>query len=218
MARHGENIRKRKDGRWEGRYPVYSEEKGKKIYCSVYGRTYEEVREKLTTKKNLLKSQTADTQKIIEGRTYVLKEIIFTDAAQGWLAQVREKRKPSTYVKYKLVYQKHLENIFENNVLSEMTDSFVRDKLSDSLSESVIKSIYCVLNQILKYASIQYSLIITPLKRPVPETRQKQVKVLSKNEQKRLMAVLYHEMNHFKMAVLLVLFTGLRLGELCALK
>lgn len=91
MARHGENIRKRKDGRWEGRYPVYSEEKGKKIYCSVYGRTYEEVREKLTTKKNLLKSQTADTQKIIEGRTYVLKEIIFTDAAQGWLAQVREK-------------------------------------------------------------------------------------------------------------------------------
>ena len=32
MARHGENIRKRKDGRWEGRYPVYSEEKGKKIY------------------------------------------------------------------------------------------------------------------------------------------------------------------------------------------
>lgn len=54
-----------------------------------------------------------------------------------------------------------------------MTDSFVRDKLSDSLSESVIKSIYCVLNQILKYASIQYSLIITPLKRPVPETRQK---------------------------------------------
>ena len=31
MARHGENIRKRKDGRWEGRYPVYSEEKGKKM-------------------------------------------------------------------------------------------------------------------------------------------------------------------------------------------
>ena len=51
MARHGENIRKRKDGRWEGRYLVYSEEKKKKIYRSIYGKTYEEVREKLTIKK-----------------------------------------------------------------------------------------------------------------------------------------------------------------------
>ena len=51
MARHGENIRKRKDGRWEGRYLVYSEEKGKKLYCSVYGRTYEAAKEKLTMKK-----------------------------------------------------------------------------------------------------------------------------------------------------------------------
>ena len=46
MARHGENIRKRIDGRWEGRYLIYSEEKGKHIYRSIYGRTYEEVREK----------------------------------------------------------------------------------------------------------------------------------------------------------------------------
>ena len=47
MARHGENIRKRKDGRWEGRFPVYDEEKGKKVYRSIYTQTYEEVRKKL---------------------------------------------------------------------------------------------------------------------------------------------------------------------------
>lgn len=51
MARHGENIRKRKDGRWEGRYRVYNVQKEKQVYCSVYGKTYDEVREKLTTKK-----------------------------------------------------------------------------------------------------------------------------------------------------------------------
>ena len=218
MARHGENIRKRKDGRWEGRYSVYNAEKGKKIYCSVYGRTYEEVRDKLTTKKNLLKRQSVENEKISDCRTCILEEIIFTDAAQDWLAQIKEKRKPSTYVKYKLIYQKYLEKIFENNALSEMTDSFVKEKLSESLSESVIKSIYCVLNQILKYVSARYALIIVPLIRPASKTRQRQVKVLSKSEQKQLMAVLYHEMDRFKMAVLLVLFTGLRLGELCALK
>ena len=31
MGRHGENIRKRSDGRWEARYMAYNEEKGKKI-------------------------------------------------------------------------------------------------------------------------------------------------------------------------------------------
>ena len=39
MARHGENIRKRADGRWEGRYLTYSEVKQQQIYRSVYGRS-----------------------------------------------------------------------------------------------------------------------------------------------------------------------------------
>jgi len=218
MARHGENIRKRKDGRWEGRYPVYSVQKGKQVYCSVYGRTYEEVREKLTTKKNLLKNQSEDNEKICVHRIHISEKIVFADAAQGWLAQVREKRKPSTYIKYNLIYKKHIENIFEKILLSEMTDSFVKEKLSDSLSDSVCKSVYCVLNQILKYASAQYSLTIAPLKKPDFKIHSKPIKVLSKGEQKQLIAVLYQKMDLFKMAILLVLFTGLRLGELCALK
>lgn len=123
MARHGENIRKRKDGRWEGRYPVYDAKKEKQVYCSVYGRTYEEVREKLTLKKNLLKNQS--NEKIINGyRTQISKEIIFTELAQDWLMQVKKKRKHSTYIKYSLVYQKHIEKMFENVLLSEMTDFF----------------------------------------------------------------------------------------------
>lgn len=59
MARHGENIRKRKDGRWEGRYLAYSEEKEKWLYRSVYGRAYEEAREKLHFWKNSLKESAA---------------------------------------------------------------------------------------------------------------------------------------------------------------
>ena len=48
MARHGENIRKRNDGRWEARYPVIDTEKGRKTYRSVYGSTYDEAKEKRT--------------------------------------------------------------------------------------------------------------------------------------------------------------------------
>ena len=102
MARHGENIRKRKDGRWEGRYPVYSMEKKKQVYCSVYGRTYDDVREKLTIKKNLLKNHSGAGETEYE-KTCSAKEVLFTQAARDWLVQIMEKRKLSTYVKYSLI-------------------------------------------------------------------------------------------------------------------
>ena len=52
MPRRGENIRKRKDGRWEGRYYVRELETGKNIQHSVYAKTYSEVREKLRAVKS----------------------------------------------------------------------------------------------------------------------------------------------------------------------
>ena len=56
MPRRGDNIRKRTDGRWEGRYPVTSAD-GKKRYLSVYGKSYREVKEKLTAKMYLLSNR-----------------------------------------------------------------------------------------------------------------------------------------------------------------
>ena len=47
MPKRGENIRKRKDGRWEGRYKKSTMLNGKNQYGSVYGKTYKEVKEKL---------------------------------------------------------------------------------------------------------------------------------------------------------------------------
>ena len=51
MARRGENIRKRKDGRWEGRYCMYEPQSGKKVIRSVYAKTYAEAKEKLLSAK-----------------------------------------------------------------------------------------------------------------------------------------------------------------------
>lgn len=41
------NIRKRKDGRWEGRYTVGYDQNGKRIIKNVFGRTQAEVKGKL---------------------------------------------------------------------------------------------------------------------------------------------------------------------------
>lgn len=50
MARKGENIYKRKDGRWEGRCRTGRLSGGKAGYISVYGKSYREVKEKLLQK------------------------------------------------------------------------------------------------------------------------------------------------------------------------
>ena len=54
MSRRGDNIHKRKDGRWEGRYIKYRNENNKAIYASVYGKTYTEVKIKLDEAKTNL--------------------------------------------------------------------------------------------------------------------------------------------------------------------
>ena len=52
MPRHGENIYKRKDGRWEGRYIIGYRESGKARYGAVYAHSYQEVKQKLNQAKN----------------------------------------------------------------------------------------------------------------------------------------------------------------------
>ena len=212
MARHGENIRKRKDGRWEGRFAVYSTERKRTVYQSVYGHSYSEVRERLSAQKSLSQEGTAAEKQLGAAK------IMFGEVAQKWLESVKEQRKFSTYIKYNTVYHTHIQPLFQETVLSELTYACVSCRIPNTLSESMQMSIYSILNRILKFASAQYAITVTPLKKPALGSVKKTVAVLAHSEQQKLASVLYQEMDRFKFAVLLSLLTGLRLGELCALK
>ena len=52
MARRGENIHKRKDGRWEGRYIKTRTLEGKIQWGYIYGTAYAEVKRVLIQKKS----------------------------------------------------------------------------------------------------------------------------------------------------------------------
>ena len=263
MARHGENIRKRKDGRWEGRYGIYSVEKEKKIYRSVYGRSYEEAKARLMAVKGQSQGEVRKKSVPVAGKIQDMERApgectapehggtlgqnspperelspeyerisgdwgtskirmpenrTLTELAQEWLAKVKETRKPSTYVKYRMIVQQHIESAFIHMELCQITDGLVRKQISDTLSDSVQKSIYCVLNQILKYASRQYGLTLPMLMRTGSSGPRKIARPFSGNEQKKLFAVLTSRQDLFKIAMLLCLYTGMRLGEVCALR
>ena len=51
MARKGENIHKRKDGRWEGRYIKSRTAEGRIVWGYLYGKSYNDVKQKLIPKK-----------------------------------------------------------------------------------------------------------------------------------------------------------------------
>ncbi len=226
MGRHGENIRKRKDGRWEARYMVYDAKKKKKIAKSVYGHTYDEVKKKRTDIIYLLENPSKKIDLDVEIQENGLrKDTLFKTAAEEWLATTKaeDNLKLSTLEKYRIIYQTHLKTLFGDIKLDKLTESFVKEKISEHLSEVMLacntqKGIYCVLNQILKYASAHYPIMLPSIKRPSFSKFQKPVKIFTEAEQSKILAALYYQIDIFKMAVLLCMFAGLRIGELSALK
>lgn len=218
MGRHGENIRKRSDGRWEARYQVYDKEKERTRYHSVYGCTYEEAKAKRADAVRGL-AGSYDQERGLETECKMPGNVLFETAAEEWLAAIKVKQKPSTYEKYDIVYRSYLETALGKTVLIQITETLINEKLSGKeLSDSLEKSIYCVANRILQYAARQYSLALPDLRKPSSRAGKKGIEVFTTAEQARLLSIICQKMDHCKLAVLLCLFTGLRLGEICALR
>lgn len=97
MARQGENIRKRSDGRWEGRYLIYIN--GNKKYRSVYAPSYNEVKQKLFNSKK----ESEITPLARKEQTTPLNgsaDMSLDEIGQLWLIYIKDNRKYSTYRKY----------------------------------------------------------------------------------------------------------------------
>lgn len=216
MSRRGDNIRKRTDGRWEGRYQVLSEN-GKKCYRSVYGKSYNEVKEKLT----LGKEEAARAEPIchIFNRKTPDREGSFCALAKEWLSYIELSRKYSTYIKYKTIFQCHIQQNFYNDQFTRMTNSYIQSMVSTmAVSDRTRQSILMVIRQIFRYAEKQYAYPMPPISNISIRSKPQSLEIMSRAEQARLMRFLCDDMDISKAGIYLCLSTGLRLGEICALK
>lgn len=80
MSRRGTNIRKRADGRWEGRYYI-PDQSGTKKCKSVYGHSYKETSDKLNAAKTAVQSRIARAG---------LSNVTVDEAANKWLESIRQ--------------------------------------------------------------------------------------------------------------------------------
>lgn len=218
MSRRGENIRKRKDGRWEGRYEKGRNFKGAIIYGSVYGKTYREAKEKLAWA--AMKAGSASVPKT--------RELDFREVLLLWMEHNRVHYKGATEKKHQDLINAHilpvLGDVKVTKITATMLNSFALKKLqhgrldgTGGLSASYVRSMMLIIGSAMKYAADEQ--MCPPMKSPVykPAVPKKDLPVLSQAEQKKLENYLHIGLDATRLGVLLALYTGLRIGEVCAL-
>ena len=206
------NIYKRKDGRWEGRYFKEYDSNGKIKYASVYGKSYNEVKEKLKIAKGYnLKPTQSQTKNI---------KTPFSLICQQWLDCIKNNVKISTYSRYSYIIEKYILPSASNYKLYEIDSNFTDKLISDNsyLATNSLKSILMVFNSIINYANDKYDTNIVLKNKKLKKTNSKTIRVLSTFELSRLIRFLLKDTDYLKLGVFLCLYTGLRIGEICALK
>lgn len=229
MGRHGENIRLRNDGRWEARILITDQESGNKHYKYLYGNTYQKVKQRRDEflKGNNLICRKASALTAVSKET-LLPAMTFKDAAAGWLASKRPMVKESTYIHYENQVKKHLLPEFEGTSLAEMNSAdieafLIKKKQSGGLlghaplSENSLADIMMILMQILKYAKSRGFIPAVP-DCPAFSATQSPITVLSREEQKKLVDYILANETPFSLGILIALYAGLRIGEVCALQ
>lgn len=220
MPKRGENIYKRKDGRWEGRYIKYHDTLGKVKWGYIYGKSYSEVKKILIEKKNDLK-ENADVEKK-GSSTY---SVILDD----WLSSSKINIKESTYARYLHLINTHIRpNIGEyqlSKLSTQLIEKYIEQELtkgrldlSGGLSPKTVNDILTIIKSSIEYAKYNNEKIVCNLGKLSIKRKDKEMRVLSVTEQNALLKVLMDEMNLSKFGVLLCLYTGIRVGELCALQ
>lgn len=217
MPRHGENIWKRKDGRWEARYIKNRRSSGKAVYASVYGKTYKEVKKKRDVAASLSPLYVCDKSEL------TLKEI-----AEQFLQAKKAEVKQSTITRYTeiaewYIYPKMGEVEIagmEQGAVERFSSELLKTGRKDgtSLSAKTVRDVLALLKQIIKYAEKKLSVGHVELDLKPPKQSKTRVQILTKAEQNKLEAVVLDLEDPMKYGTFLCLYTGLRIGELCALR
>ncbi len=211
----GENIFKRKDGRWEARYIKGYELSGKIKYGFCYGKTYKEAKEKVTLAKAAM----------VSGKpiTPVSPRHRFAFFCDQWFESGKGRYKESTCVKYQTILEKHIKPklggcfplAFSDTLIEQFANQLM---FEDELAPKTVKDILVVLRSILNYTAKRFPETFPKVDIAYPKESKKEMRVLTREEQARFVAFLLKDMDECKFGVLLALLTGIRIGELCALR
>ena len=155
----------------------------------------------------------------------------YSDWLVEWLAAKRISTKPATYAIYALYVHTHIIPSLGEHQIEDLTEEMIQKAVDDwkthgnsktkqGLSKKTVKEIVGVIHQTLKRYSKKYGLKLPSLEDLDISYTQKAmiIEILSIAEQETLVRAMFKVQNKITMAVAFGLFTGMRIGEICALK
>lgn len=210
---------KRKDGRWEGRYIRSYDAASKAKYAYVYGKTYGEVKQKLTDARSNPKKASITTR----------SSLTYDELLDSWLHSSQLNTKESTHARYVHLINTHVRpqlGKYQLSMLStEIIESFIEIQLTDGrldntggLASKTVTDILTIVKSTMEYARYKGLPVICNLSKLTIKKKEKEMRVLTQSEQDALIGVLMDDMDLYKFGVFLSLYTGIRVGELCALQ
>lgn len=200
------SIHARKERRFEIRYHYGYKADGTSNYQSVYGNSRNEV---LRIYNNVINTFIQKKDLLIFDKTYVGYTI------NSWLNFVKIKNKKSTYSNYQYIVSARIiprfAKIKKETLSIEHITAFITDLFMEGLREKTVKDILIILQQILKFGNIEINF-------PMPKIPKREIQIFQKEEQAQLEKELLKNRNPQTFGIYLCLYTGLRIGELCALQ
>lgn len=157
-------------------------------------------------------------------------KILYEELANTWLTYKSDYVKESTLANYATIVYNHLipdfKDLYLQDINHNLLQQYILNKLKSgklvantSLSEKTVKDIMMVLKSILRYAMDQNVIDSINLTFIYPKNnKKKKIYIFSKKEQKKITEYILKNMTPKGIGVLISLYTGMRIGEICALK
>lgn len=151
------------------------------------------------------------------------KKVTFENITEDFLIYKKQQIKESTYFNYTYKIQKYLLPAFKDLTLEEIAkydfNKFSDDLLEEShISNKFLKDILLVLKSILRYAERKYDIKMKLELINLPRVRMHNLKVFSANDKRKIKARCLNSNDTKELGIVLCLYTGMRIGEICALK
>ena len=145
----------------------------------------------------------------------------FRKSADDWLLYKKHKIKESTYLKYKYIIETYLYEDFGKKRLSFFVTYDINrfiDKLQKRLSNKTVRDIILILKSILKLAERKYNVSFKLDLITVPIAHKPELQIFNENEVKKIERKCINSEDIKTIGVLISIYTGMRIGEICALK
>jgi len=204
-------VRKRDDGRWEGRIVVGHKDDGSPIFRYVYGSTQKELTAKL--RKCITAYQGVELT--------AQSKITMSEWPDQWLVMTEETVRPGTMRGYRSYVENHIRPVLGEKRITQIKVKDIQklyDKLGQTLASGTVRRVHTTLHSIMKAAKQMHIMPKNPVEDVIPPKFSYQQKnVLTDEQLERFMDAIkedeiWHDLFYTEIT------TGLRRGELCGLR